>query len=177
MTPSDDDAFIQSDDEDVTPSAFSQSLKRFQKSPKKKGKLNDYCLRIYGRITLRISARLARHSDDDYDDDFIVPDDSEDDVASRSSRASKRSSRQSLSSGYDDDEAGTQTTKAKNSAGRPSLKKTLGASGSANASTATFLTAAEQRAQATKDGKKSQEDPFSFLLNVRDVWGILISSW
>lgn len=180
VTPSDDDAFIQSDDEDAPPSAFSQSLKRFQKSPKKKGKLNDYHLRIYGCITLRIIARLTRHSDDDYDDDFIVPDDSEDDVASRSSRASKRSSRQSLSSGYDDDEAGTQTSKAKGSAGaigRPSLKKTLGASGSANASTSNFLTAAEQRAQATKDGKKSQEDPFSFLLDVRDVWCILISSW
>lgn len=177
MTPSDDDAFIQSDDEDVTPSTFSQSLRRFQKSPKKKGRLNDYYLRIYGCITLRIIARLTRQSDDD---DFIVPDDSEDDAASRSSRASKRSSRQSLSSDYDDDEAGTQTTKAKSSAGaigRPSFKKTLGASGSANASTTNFLTAAEQRAQATKDGKKSQEDPFSFLLDVRDVWDILVTSW
>lgn len=178
MSPSDDDAFIQSDDEDVTPSAFSQSLRRFQKSPKKKGRLNDYYLRIYGCITLRIIARLTRHSGDD-DDDFIVPDDSEDDVASRSSRASKRSSRQSLSSGYDDDEAGTQTTKAKSSAGatgRPSLKKTFGAGGSANVSTNNFLTAAEQRAQATKDVKKSQEDPFSFLLDVRDVWDFLVSS-
>ena len=178
MTPSDDDAFIQSDD-DVTPSAFSQSLRRFQKSPKKKGRLNNYYLRIYGCITLRIIARLTRLSDDDYDDDFIVPDDSEDDVASRSSRASKRSSHRSLSSGYDD-EASTQTTKAKSTVGaigRPSLKKTLGAGGSANASTTNFLTAAEQRAQATKDGKKAQDDPFSFLLDVRDVWDILVSSW
>lgn len=45
VTPSDDDAFIQSDD-DVTPSVFSQSLRRFQKSPKKKGRLHDYYLRI-----------------------------------------------------------------------------------------------------------------------------------
>lgn len=37
MIPSDDDAFIDSDDQDVTPSVFSQTLSRFQKSPKKKG--------------------------------------------------------------------------------------------------------------------------------------------
>lgn len=175
----DDDAFIQSDD-DVTPSAFSQSLRRFQKSPKKKGRLDDYYLRIYACITLRTIARLTRHSDDDDDDDddFIVPDDSEDDVASRSSRASKRSSRRSLSSGYEE-EAGTQTTKAKSAVGaigRPSLTKTLGAGGSVNASTTNFLTAAEQRAQATKDEKKTQDDPFYFLLDVRDVC-ILVSSW
>ena len=133
-------------------------------------------------IILRLTARLTKHSDDgdgdyDYDDDFIVPDDSEDDVASRSSRASKRSSRQSLSSGYEDDEVGTQSTKSKKSAaaaGRPSLKQTHGASGSASASTSNFLTAAERRAQATKEDKKSQEDPFSFLSDVRDVGCIII---
>jgi hypothetical protein len=37
-TPLDDDAFIvDSDDQDCTPSAFAQTLSRFQKSPKKKG--------------------------------------------------------------------------------------------------------------------------------------------
>jgi len=37
VTPSDDDAFIvESDDQDDTPSVFSQALRRFQKSPKKK---------------------------------------------------------------------------------------------------------------------------------------------
>lgn len=139
---------------------------------RKKVDINDYYSRIYDRITLRITARLSRRSDDDYDDDFIVPDDSEDDVASRSSRASKRSSRQSLLNDYEDDEAGTRTTKAKTSAGivgRPSLKKTHGTNGSASVSTTNFLTAAEQRAQTTKDEKKSQEDPFSFLLDIRDV--------
>ena len=132
-------------------------------------------------LTLRVTARLTRRSDDDGDydddDDFIVPDDSEDDVASRSSRASKRSSRQSLLSSYEDDEVGSQTTKAKKSvatAGRPSLRNTHEAIGSASTSANNFLTAAEQRAQVMKDGKKSQEDPFSFLLDVRDVGCIII---
>jgi hypothetical protein len=113
------------------------------------------------------TARRSRASDDD--DEFIVPDDSEDDAASRSSHVSKRSSRISLLTD-DDDEENPRTQKPKKSLGtaaRPSLKK---ASGSGNASTNNFLTAAEQRAQATKDEKKSQDDPFSFLQDVRDVW-------
>ncbi|KAF8504398.1 DNA mismatch repair protein Msh6 [Russula emetica] len=160
VNPSENDVFLESDDQDETPSAFSQTLSRFKKSPKRK-------------------ARLTRRSDDDGDydddDDFIVPDDSEDDVASRSSCASKRSSRQSLLSGYEDDEVGPQTTKAKKSvatAGKPSLKNTHGAGGSASTSANNFLTAAEQRAQAMKEEKKSQEDAFSFLLDVRDKDGV-----
>jgi hypothetical protein len=80
-------------------------------------------------------------------------------------------------SSYEDDEVGSQTTKAKKSvatAGRPSLKNTHGAGGSANTSANNFLTAAEQRAQATKEEKKSQDDPFSFLLDIRDVGCIII---
>jgi hypothetical protein len=80
-------------------------------------------------------------------------------------------------SNYEDDEEASQTTKAKKSvatAGRPSLKNTHGAGGSANASANNFLTAAEQRAQAMKEEKKSQDDPFSFLLDVRDVGCIII---
>jgi hypothetical protein len=117
------------------------------------------------------AARHARLSDDD--DEFIVPDDSEDDAASRSSRVSKRSSRLSLLSDDDDDEENARTQKPKKSLGtaaRLSLKKAHPVSGSASASTNNFLTAAEQRTQATKDGKKSQEDPFYFLLDVKDVW-------
>ncbi|KAI0251081.1 muts domain V-domain-containing protein [Lactifluus subvellereus] len=155
VTLSEEDAFIESDDQDGSASAFSQTLSRFKKSPKKK-------------------ARLTKLSGDD-DDDFIVPDDSEDDLASRSSHTSKRSSRQSLLSDYEEGEQGAQITKAKKSGGtavRPSLKKSHAAGGSASASSNNFLTAAEQRAQATKDGKKSQEDPFSFLLDVRDKDGV-----
>ncbi|KAH9994684.1 hypothetical protein BJV77DRAFT_1059906 [Russula vinacea] len=149
VKPIENDVFLESDDQDGTPSAFSQTLSRFKKSPKKKARLT----------------RTPDDGDDDYDDDFIVPDDSEDD----------RSSRQSLLSDYEDDEVGIQTTKAKKSAaaaGRPPLKKTQGTGGSASTSTSNFLTAAEQRAQATKEEKKSQDDPFSFLLDVRDKDGV-----
>lgn len=46
VNPSEDDLFLESDDQDDTPSAFSQTLSRFKKSPKKKGKLDNYCPRI-----------------------------------------------------------------------------------------------------------------------------------
>jgi hypothetical protein len=55
------------------------------------------------------------------------------------------------------------------------LKNAHGAGGSASASANNFLTAAEQRAQAMKEEKKSQEDAFSFLLDVRDVGCIIIT--
>ncbi|KAH9171399.1 hypothetical protein EDB89DRAFT_1972407 [Lactarius sanguifluus] len=128
------DTFIESDGHDGPVSAFSQTLSKFKKSPKKK-----------------------------------------DDAASRSSRSSKRSSRLSLLSDDEDDEDNVRSQKSKKSLGtaaRPSLKKAQAANSSANASTNNFLTAAERRAQATKDEKKSQEDPFSFLLDVRDKDGV-----
>ncbi|KAH9061137.1 DNA mismatch repair protein Msh6, partial [Lactarius vividus] len=156
MAALEDDTFIENDGYDGPVSAFSQTLSKFKKSPKNK-------------------ARRAKPSDDD--DDFIVPDDdSEDDAASRSSRSSKRSSHLSLLSDDDDDEDNVRSQKSKKSLGtaaRPSLKKAqAAANSSANASANNFLTAAERRAQATKDGKKSQEDPFSFLLDVRDKDGV-----
>ncbi|KAH9074138.1 DNA mismatch repair protein Msh6 [Lactarius deliciosus] len=155
MAALEDDTFIESDGHDGPVSAFSQTLSKFKKSPKKK-------------------ARRAKSSDDN--DDFIVPDDdSEDDAASRSSRSSKRSSRLSLLSDDEDDEDNVRPQKSKKSLGtaaRPALKKAQAANSSANASTNNFLTAAERRAQATKDEKKSQEDPFSFLLDVRDKDGV-----
>ncbi|KAH9031950.1 DNA mismatch repair protein Msh6 [Lactarius hengduanensis] len=155
MAALEDDTFIESDGHDGPVSAFSQTLSKFKKSPKKK-------------------ARRAKSSDDD--DFFIVPDDdSDDDAASRSSRSSKRSSRLSLLSDDDDDEDNVRPQKSKKSLGtaaRPSLKKAQPANSSANASTNNFLTAAERRAQATKDEKKSQEDPFYFLLDVRDKDGV-----
>jgi hypothetical protein len=54
------------------------------------------------------------------------------------------------------------------------LKNTHGGGGSASTPANNFLTAAEQRAQAMKEEKKSQDDPFSFLLDVRDVGCIII---
>lgn len=41
MNASKDDIFLESDDQDDTPSAFSQTLSRFKKSPKKKGRRID----------------------------------------------------------------------------------------------------------------------------------------
>ncbi|KAI0266519.1 muts domain V-domain-containing protein [Gloeopeniophorella convolvens] len=146
--------FLGSDDEDDgATSAFSQSLSKFKRPPKRQGSTKSV----------------------DDDEDFIVPDDdSEDEVASRSSRASARSSRTSLLSD-DEDEGGARTAKAKKSTGgaaRPSLKKAPAAGASASASSSNFLTAAERRAQASKDEKKSQEDPFSFLTDIRDKDGV-----
>jgi len=37
VNPSEDDVFLESDDQDDVPSAFSQTLSRFKKSPKRKG--------------------------------------------------------------------------------------------------------------------------------------------
>lgn len=38
MNPSENDIFLESDDQGDTPSAFSQTLSRFKKSPKRKGR-------------------------------------------------------------------------------------------------------------------------------------------
>lgn len=50
VNPSENDIFLESDEED-TPSAFSQSLSRFKKSPKRKGRHIGYYRRIYNRIS------------------------------------------------------------------------------------------------------------------------------
>ena len=55
VNPSEDDVFLESDDQDDTPSAFSQTLSRFKKSPKRKGRHNGYYLRIYGHISYSLS--------------------------------------------------------------------------------------------------------------------------
>ena len=40
VNPSENDIFLESDDQDDAPSAFSQTLSRFKKSPKRKGRHN-----------------------------------------------------------------------------------------------------------------------------------------
>ncbi|KAA1472424.1 DNA mismatch repair protein Msh6 [Dentipellis sp. KUC8613] len=135
-------------------SSFSSKLSRFKKSPQK-------------------TARKSKSSDDD---DFIVPDDDEDDLPERSSsRASGRSSRLSsihTTEDEDDDDDGDdepkKRTKKSSKPSRPPLKNG-GAGGSSNNN---FLTAAEQRAQAGKDEKKSQESPFGFLVDPKDKDGL-----
>lgn len=116
----------------------------------------------------------GRKTDDD-DDDFIVPDDiNEEDEeedndrassrASSSSRPSSRLSAYSRSSGATDAESDEEAPKTKKKASaRPPLQKESSSMGGSS-----FLTAAEQRALKQKDEKKSTEDPFSFLVDVRD---------
>ncbi|PBK99844.1 DNA mismatch repair protein msh6 [Armillaria gallica] len=143
--PSDDDE----DDQAVTAS-FSKRLTHFKKSPKKKG------------------SRSMASSDDD---DFIAPSDSDDDAKSVKSRSSG-SSRRSLGPDTDFDDEDEDSGKKKKS--RPAPKK---ASSSKNAPTAvsggnfSFLTAAERREQDKKNEKKSADDPYAFLADVKDKDG------
>jgi DNA mismatch repair protein MSH6 len=58
--------------------------------------------------------------------------------------------------------------KGKGRATKSAGSKTVAGSGSASGTFA-FLTAAEQREQGKKEGKKSAEEPYSFLQDVRDV--------
>lgn len=120
------------------------------------------------------------------DDDFIVPDDEDDDDEPPArgrgrthGRSSSTSSRSSVLSEddfdeEDDDEAPSKTkrTKSKATPSRPALKST----DSGRRSSDTFLTAAEQRMQAQKNEKKSTEEPFSFLVDPRDVRTFVMSN-
>ncbi|KII87843.1 hypothetical protein PLICRDRAFT_176607 [Plicaturopsis crispa FD-325 SS-3] len=144
---SDDD-----EDEDMTTSSFSKRLTHFKKSPAKSG---------HSRSTSAASAD---------DDDFIVPSDSEMTTASRpSSRLSHRSS------AMDSDDSDEDRPKKKKTAPRPTAKKhASGSGGGSTAGTGNFslLTQAEQREQGKKNEKKATEDPFGFLVDVRDKDGV-----
>ncbi|VDB88830.1 unnamed protein product [Peniophora sp. CBMAI 1063] len=155
------------EDEDTgAESSFAGRLNKFKKSPKKK--------------------KLSRKSASSDDDDFVVPDDvdeeDEPELEDLRSRASSRSSRRSSATDdedvfLDDDDEEVPKPKKKSFSGgskksaaaaRPQLKNAAaGGSGSGS-----FLTAAEQRAQANKEDKKEGESPFSFLQDVRDKDGV-----
>jgi len=110
------------------------------------------------------------------DDDFFVHTDSGSEADSKSvkssSSRSSASSRQSIlrddgdvmeESDYDK----PKKSKAKSSKGKVEKStKPLAATSQANSG---FLTSAERREQGKKDEKKSNEDPYSFLQNVKDV--------
>ncbi|GJE94869.1 MutS family DNA mismatch repair protein [Phanerochaete sordida] len=152
-----------SDDEDedeLDVSSFSQRLTKFKPPAKAKPK------------------RKASKADDD--DDFIVPDDvSEDEdqddddddtrpqsrASTSSSRASSRLSNYAHTSASEGEDGLPEPSSHRE---RPRVGKKPGVKrGSSNI----FLTAAEQRQQAQKEEKKSGEDPFDFLLDVRDKDG------
>ncbi|KAI0319317.1 muts domain V-domain-containing protein [Amylostereum chailletii] len=141
---------LSDDEEGEEKPSFGGRLTRFKKSPKK--------------------SRSRSKSVDD--DDFVVPDDESDEGPSRSSsRASGRSKLtvQTSDEGEDDDgPKAKKSTKFKSQTSRPPLNKGSTTGSSNN----TFLTAAEQRAQATKSDKKSHDDAFSFLVNPKDKDGV-----
>ncbi|KAF9051391.1 muts domain V-domain-containing protein [Panaeolus papilionaceus] len=147
------------DDDDSPLPAVSQRLSRFKKSPAKKGRSR------------------SQASDDD---DFIVPDDSEEEAKSvkSSSSRSSRSSRMSSDDEGDfddfdmDDEPAAKKSKAKKSAPYKSSGSKAAVPLAASSSiSGSFLTAAEQRAQGKKDEKKAAESPYSFLQDVKDKDG------
>ncbi|KXN86517.1 DNA mismatch repair protein msh6 [Leucoagaricus sp. SymC.cos] len=144
------------EDEDEASSSFSQRLSRFKKSPIKKGE--------------------TRASSDE--DDFIVPSDSESEdtrsVKSSSGRSSASSRRSVIS---DDDLMGDsgedrpKKSKAKSSKGKAKAGTSGKPSEGVSQGSSSFLTAAEQREQDKKNDKKTTEDPYIFLQDVRDVYG------
>ncbi len=117
---------------------------------------------------------IGRKNAGDDDDDFIVPDDidEEDEDAAgssshRASSSSRPSSRLSSRSALSELDSDDDKPLAKKTAARPPLKKEASSKGASS-----FLTAAEQRARKQKEEKKSTEDPFSFLVDVRDKDGV-----
>jgi len=116
------------------------------------------------------------------DDDFIVPDDSDEDAHStRSGKSSRRSSSRQFTASEDDEETQLEeddlnvgvAPKKKAGGGGPvrrvSKKTTSTTAAEGGAGSFTFLTAAEQREQGRKAGKKATEEPYRFLQDVRDV--------
>lgn len=120
-------------------------------------------------MTSELICYIGRKAADD-DDDFVVPDDideEDEDVAESSSRrassSSRPSSRLSSRSALSELDSDDDKPLAKKTATRPQLKKEA-----SSRSSGTFLTAAEQRARKQKEEKKSSDDPFGFLVDVRD---------
>ncbi|TFK72470.1 DNA mismatch repair protein Msh6 [Pluteus cervinus] len=147
----DDDEGRDSDEPDEAATSFAQRLTQFKKPAPSQ-------------------ARNARSQKSDDDDDFIVPDDSDDDVRSVKS-SSSRSSRPSVPSSEDvSDESDDQSKKqGKAKAKVPKGKaKQIATPATPSEGSFLFLTAAEQREQGKKNEKKSAEEPFAFLQDVRD---------
>lgn len=181
-----------SDDEDEetqeASAALSQRISRFKKSPVKqsgRGRSAHSCLTpppftcAYG-LHGGISGR-SRASDDD---DFIVPDSdspAQSRTSSRDARSSGRSSSPDLSDeGEAEEDEGEERPKkvkaAKKGKGAPRRPPFRGGGGggggasqSAGGGSNAFLTAAERRAQEQKSEKKAGDDPFEFLIDIKDV--------
>ncbi|KAF5356840.1 hypothetical protein D9756_006462 [Leucocoprinus leucothites] len=149
------------DDDDDTSSAFSQRLSRFKKSPAKKGK-----------------GKKTRASSDE--DDFVVHTDSDSEADNKSVKSSSgrssTSSRRSIISDDDDlmeesDDDRPKKSKAKSSKGKGRTENPSKSLADVSQGSSGFLTAAERREQGKKNEKKSAEDPYSFLQDVKDKDG------
>ena len=95
---------------------------------------------------------------------------------SRASNASSRPSSRLSSYGNssvasESDEDVVPRKKAKAKRARPAVSNTESFKSGGESNSHLFLTAAEKRAQQQKTDKKSAEDPFSFLVNVKDKDG------
>ncbi|KAF7798458.1 hypothetical protein EIP86_009679 [Pleurotus ostreatoroseus] len=149
-------------EDDAAVASFSKRLTKFQPAVKK---------------------HKRRNSGIDDDDDFIVPDDEdEEDEDIPTSRAPSKSSRASSRSRLSDYAMGSTSEldadavesdgglgQKKSTGKRPTLGKHDSSQGS---SSNLFLTKAELRTQKQKEEKKSTEEPFSFLVDVRDKDGV-----
>ncbi|PSS36954.1 hypothetical protein PHLCEN_2v1170 [Hermanssonia centrifuga] len=115
------------------------------------------------------------------DDDFIVPDDEDEDeelpsafhqpspMSDVSSRPSSRLSDYAYTDASEAELDEPSTERIRSSKVRPSLSEK---NSSKRTSSNLFLTAAEQRAQRQKEEKKGSEDPFEFLVDIKDKDGI-----
>ena len=168
-------------DEDEVKALFSQKLSHFKKSPLKKGLFLSWSVQCRF-INICIDKRRSAPSSDD--DEFNpTSEQDEDDGRSYRSSSSRRSA--ALSSDTegdfivdDEDEDNPRKSKSKLTAktgkkvkGKATVADNLEASNAGTASVAAFtlLTAAERREQGKKLEKKSTEEAFAFLQDVRDV--------
>ncbi|KAL5499193.1 MSH6 [Sanghuangporus vaninii] len=148
-------SLLESDDEEgeVTKS-FGKRLSRFRKQTSSKKKpSNGY----------------------NSDSDFALADDTDGEVPLTSHRSSSLS-RSEMGSSNAELDSGSELSdapkaKKKGKSDRPALKKLQSSEAGRSGGSNSFLTAAEQRARNKKEGKKSQEDPFDFLRDVRDKDG------
>ena len=170
-----------SDEDDEANGSFASRLSRFKKPALPAGRGEPYraiCC-INRKLTCYRSSqgRLPNASSDALlsDSDYMpVPDESDADVPATSSRrgSSIAASRSELSSAIDSASEASDVPKKSKKSARPPPKKsqssaanTAGTGGGSNS----FLTAAEKRALDKKSEKKSADDPFEFLKDVRDV--------
>ncbi|KAI0697052.1 DNA mismatch repair protein Msh6 [Cytidiella melzeri] len=155
--------------EDEATTTFSKRLAKFKPPVKTKSK--------------------SRKSVADDDDDFIVPDDEEDEededvppssrppsrASGSSSRASSRLSdyaHTSASEPEDEEDVAAPAVAARQNKPKKDHRPTTKTGNSKGGSSDMFLTAAERRALKQKEDKKSNEDPFDFLLDPRDKDGV-----